>query len=151
MPSRGEGESGERRAGDMMPAMRSLILVGAGVLVLGIPATSHADHVADGLVISEVGFDTLTESSAANSSEYIEIYNPTSATIALNSPAGAPSVYLSDSPGQYWKLPAGNVAVGNNADFLWQFPAGATLLPHQFVVVCADSTAFLNEFYGGSL
>src|SRR5262249_10060844 len=131
-------------------AMRIVVLV-IGVLMLGIPSLSHADHVAGGLVISEVGFDTLAEANAATSAEYIEIYNPTSTTIALQAAPGQPSIYLSDSPLQYWKLPAGNVAVGNAADFVWQFPSGARIPPHSFVVVCSDSTAFLNEFYGGSL
>jgi MYXO-CTERM domain-containing protein len=134
-----------------MRPMRHVFVLVLGVLVLGIPSISHADHLAGGLVISEVGFDTLAESNAATSAEYIEIYNPTSSRIALTAAAGTPSVYLSDSPTQYWKLPAGSVAVGNTADFLWQFPAGASIAPHSFVVVCADSASFLTEFYGGSL
>jgi MYXO-CTERM domain-containing protein len=134
-----------------MRPMRHVSVLALGVLVSGIPSISHADRVASGLVISEVGYDTLAESNAATSAEYIEIYNPTSSRIALTAAAGAPSVYLSDSPTQYWKLPAGNVLVGNTADFLWQFPAGASIAPHSFVVVCADSTAFLAEFYDGSL
>ena len=134
-----------------MAAMRSIDLLVVGALTVGIPAVSHADHIADRLVISEVGYDTVAEASASASAEYIEIYNPTSSPVALTAGAGSPSVYLSDAPTEYWKLPGGGVAVGNNGDFVWQFPAGAVIGPHSFLVVCSDSSAFLGEFYAGSL
>jgi hypothetical protein len=78
------------------------------------------------LLLSEVAL-------APNASEMIELYNPTSAPVALR------NFYLADVP-TYFRLPAGSQTV-EASDFIARFPAGATIPAHGVVVVALDTTA----------
>jgi hypothetical protein len=87
------------------------------------PVLPTPDH----LILSEI-----KGSRYSRNEQFIEIYNPTGATIALA------DVYLSDSP-VYPRLPA--IVAGNDAvtieadDFVARFPANATLAPGEVAVM----------------
>ena len=116
-------------------------------------SAAQAYHAADHLVISEVAFDT-TRDGTSESSEYIEIHNPTDDTIILNegatpgSASSAGSYFLSDAPHDYFKVVNGTVSLGTTSDLIIQFPQGTTIPPHGTIVVCGDSSGFLTEMFG---
>ncbi len=128
-------------------------------LGLGGAGTAQGAHLADHLVITEVGYDTELESSTTGYSEFVEIFNPTDEPVVLNEGAepgvanGLPSYFLCDSNTEYYKVVNGDVSFGStaNSDSVLQFPPGAVIPPRSFVVVTADSDAFLTEFFGGDL
>jgi hypothetical protein len=64
--------------------------------------------------------------------EYIEIYNPTAQIVDLE------DVYLADVA-NYYTVTSGPVAVASS-DFVAHFPAGATIGPHEFVVVSTQDS-----------
>jgi hypothetical protein len=84
------------------------------------------------LLLSEI---TLTPAG----SEFIEITNPTGATVDLS------NYYLSDN-GAYWRLPVATPNLGAS-DFVARFPLGATI-PANGVVTVATGTAaaFMTAF-----
>ena len=72
-------------------------------------------------------------------SEFIEITNPTGATVDLS------TYYLADN-GNYWKLPAGAPVLTTN-DFIVRFPAGAQIAANGVVTVATGSaSAFMTAF-----
>lgn len=84
------------------------------------------------LLLSEI---TLTPAG----SEFIEIVNPTGATVDLS------SYYLSDN-GNYWKLPKAIPSLGAS-DFVVRFPMGATIPANGVVTVATGTaTAFMTAF-----
>lgn len=92
----------------------------------GSEPTGGGDHV----LIAEIGV-------APASGEFIEVYNPTNAAIALD------DYYLSDNAtyttftnGQPWNPPTDNPGT----DFLARFPKGTTLAPGAVLVVATDPT-----------
>lgn len=95
-------------------------------------AAADADH----LLLTEVrvGPDT---------GEFIEIFNPTSSTIALD------NYYLADDqdyilmPGFDGASPAPNIGV---ADFLVRFPAGSSIAPGEVIVIALRGNGFFAEF-----
>ncbi len=117
--------------------MRPWILAGLAAL----PSAAEAAHLADHLVITEVGINVLAEPGA----EFVEINNPTATPIALD------TYYLTDVEVGYWTVVNGNVTLGSGNDFLLRFPPGASIPGHGIVVVCEDSSAFLTEMLDGSL
>ncbi len=132
-----------------MQSMKSLGLV---ALLAG-SVLAQANH----LLISEVAHDTPTESGGQNSSEYIEIFNPTTTTVVLgdNSPTGT-SFFISDIFLRFFLLTDNaNEEVDNQASgsdqFCYEFPPGTSIPPNGVVVVTAGKTTFLNDFFGGSL
>ncbi|HUQ05875.1 MAG TPA: lamin tail domain-containing protein [Kofleriaceae bacterium] len=90
------------------------------------PAPDAPPAMVAPLLLSEVAL-------APNSSEMIELYNPTSAPVALR------NFYLSDVP-TYFRLPGGSQTV-EASDFIARFPSGATIPAHGVVVVALDTTA----------
>jgi subtilisin family serine protease len=88
------------------------------------------------LLVSEVGMRGFN-SAVTDSAEFIEIHNPTAATIDLS------TYYLSDVNG-YAALPvAGNVDLaGTNTDFAMRFPAGATIAPGATQVIAVDGARY---------
>jgi hypothetical protein len=70
---------------------------------------------------------------APNSTELVELYNPTSAPVALR------NFYLSDVP-TYFRLPAAGATV-DTSDFIARFPNGATIPSHGVVTVALDTAA----------
>ena len=89
------------------------------------------------LLISEIGIRGINSMSVGDSTEFIEIYNPTSTVIDLS------MVYLSDAI-TYSALPVnGSIdVVGSSVDFAYRFPAGAVIAPHQAKVVAIDGGRF---------
>jgi hypothetical protein len=85
------------------------------------------------LLISEVGMRGLNSATQADSTEFLEIYNPTSTTVDLS------QYYLSDVNG-YAALPVtGSIDLAvNNTDFAMRFPAGATIAPGAVKVIAVD-------------
>lgn len=65
--------------------------------------------------------------------EFIEIVNPTGATVDLS------TYYLSDN-GNYWRLPVATPNLGAS-DFVARFPAGATIPANGVVTVATDTAA----------
>ncbi|MCO5171392.1 MAG: lamin tail domain-containing protein [Planctomycetes bacterium] len=97
------------------------------------------------LLISEVNYITV--------GEFIEIFNPTPETIALD------DYYLSDFTQDvaagvtrtqfYYLLPTGQNFGPNANDFVVRFPAGATIAPGEFQVIAVDmnpNNGFSNFF-----
>jgi hypothetical protein len=78
------------------------------------------------LLLSEVSL-------APNSTELVELYNPTSAPVALR------NFSISDVP-TYFRLPAGGATV-DASDFIARFPNGATIPSHGVVTVALDTAA----------
>jgi hypothetical protein len=87
------------------------------------------------LLITEVGVRGLNSATLADSTEFIEIYNPTSEQIDLT------KYYLSDV-NAYSSLPVGgNVNVAQEAtDFAMRFPQGAIILPGGVKVVAIQGS-----------
>ncbi|MFC1707003.1 Ig-like domain-containing protein [Planctomycetota bacterium] len=117
---------------------------------LAVALSSEAHAQIDHLVISEVASDTAHDSSAGmRTDEYIEIFNPTNSTIDLA------DVFISDDPEEYYRVPhfAGPprtpVTGINFSDWIWQFPASATLTAGAVAVVCDDDVRFLDSYFGG--
>lgn len=85
------------------------------------------------LLISEVGIRGINSMTVGDSTEFIEIYNPTSIVIDLS------TFYLSDAI-TYSALPVnGSIdVVGSSVDFAYRFPAGAVVPPFQARVIAID-------------
>lgn len=103
-------------------------------------AAATAGSVAGGvtgthLLITEVGWRgwNANATTLADSSEFVEIFNPTAETINLS------CYYLSDVNG-YSALPVtGSIAVaGNSTDFAQKFPLGSTIAPGAVKVIAID-------------
>ena len=75
--------------------------------------------------------------------EYMEIYNPTGATVDLT------NYYLSDDedyalqPGAFGAGPAPNLF---SSDFIVQFPSGAMITAGQVVLIAFDGAGFIAEY-----
>ena len=93
-------------------------------VALGPPTASH-------LVFSEVAVRGAGTGAASDSSEYIEIYNPTAKPVSLD------DKYISDDIG-YYRIVNGPYAVANTSDFALKFPNGLSLLPGNTLILCVD-------------
>lgn len=85
------------------------------------------------LLITEVGWRGLNSATLADSTEYVEIYNPTAAVVVLS------NCYISDVNG-YSALPvSGLVSLATSTtDFAMRFPAGASIGPGGVKVIAID-------------
>lgn len=101
-------------------------------LILSAFLQSTAGHAQDHLLLSEIAL-------APDSGEFIEIYNPTSATISLD------NYYLGDNS-DYALVPSGTTNV-INSDFIVKFPTGSTILPGAALVVAMKGDLFV-AYYG---
>ena len=90
------------------------------------------------LVISEVAPRGLGGGAVSDSSECIEIYNPTADPVALD------NYYLSDDR-TYYLVTAGPYALTNNTDFNLRFPPGLHLAPGQNALVCVTKKGFAGS------
>ena len=102
------------------------------------PGTVSGAPFAFHLVISEVAPRGAGTGAASDSSEYLEIYNPTPNPISLN------GKYISDDIG-YYKVVNGLYAVANTSDFNLKFPAGLMLLPGRTLVLCVTKAGFFGS------
>jgi hypothetical protein len=121
------------------------IIAAAAMVSAAASAFSYADH----LLISEVAPDTVTEANDGNSSEYIEIFNPTAATVS-----NLHNYYLTDYNGatlKYYKVVQDGPADLGTTDHIVQFPIGTSLAPGKVAIVAYSGTTFLTEFFGGNL
>jgi len=108
-----------------------LLVAGLGGVCLAPSAQAH-------LLITEVGYDTVDETSPT--SEYVEIFNPDPTSVSL---AGA---WLVGDEDAYPYLVNGPVSPITLNNFIHRFPP-ITIAPGEIVVVCQDSDAFLAEFF----
>lgn len=86
----------------------------------------------------------ITEIKTTDTNEFVEIYNPTSATVDLR------NYYLTDHQ-SYFLLPgvvAGNTVQPSTdaSDFLARFPVGATIAPGAVITVAMDAVTFETSF-----
>jgi len=85
----------------------------------------------------------ISEVSSLGSGEFVEIFNPTKATIDLS------TYYLSDA-NDYWKLPgqvAGNLTIAIAAsDFLVKFPTGSKIAAGEVDVIAIDEDGFFLTY-----
>ncbi|HBP18203.1 MAG TPA: hypothetical protein DEA08_10475, partial [Planctomycetes bacterium] len=107
----------------------------------------------DHLLISEVAYF---------GTEFIEIFNPTPLTVAINAyhltdsafTGGAVQNGGTGTNHKYWLLPTGDgfgpAAATNTSDFSVRFPANAQMAPGEVIVVAIDGTDF-NAVYGAGL
>lgn len=126
-------------------------------LLLGTSSSASA-HLANHLIVTELTWDAVSEASATNSAEFVEIYNPTNQTIKLNEGAvpgtsnGKGSYFLTDVGANYYDVVKGLVPIGaSRSNFVLQFPAGAEIPPGGVVVVANHATTFLTDNFGGDL
>lgn len=121
--------------------LRSLIAL-AATLSLASAASARADH----LLISELLVSPTGTVTSDASAKFIEVYNPTTGTLDLS------NYYLSDYP-DYFRLPAGNFNYGDVDHFLLKFPNGTTIPGDSTLLVCQNSTTFVQELgsaFGGT-
>ncbi len=106
--------------------------------VLGAPTASH-------LVITEVAPRGFGTGAGSDSSEYVEIYNPTPNTVSLD------HYYISDDIG-YYKIVNGLYPAANTSDYALKFPAGLTLFPGRTILLCVTKAGYASSggFVGGA-
>ncbi len=83
----------------------------------------------------------LTEVKTVGGSEFIEIWNPTTATIDLR------NYYLTDM-NSYWRLPSSTAITPVASDFVARFPVGATIAPNAVITIATDGVAFIAPTTG---
>lgn len=117
--------------------MRNKQQFSTAVWAVGLVATLATRALADDHVL-------LTEVLIApDASEFIELYNPTAQTVALD------NYYLSDDqdyallPGNFGGAPSPNIG---SSDFIVRFPAGATIEPNGIIVVAVEGASFFTAF-----
>jgi hypothetical protein len=87
----------------------------------------------DHILLSEIKIDGGT-------TEFIEIWNPTSRAIDLS------NYYLSDV-GEYWKYPSlTSRPVVNTADFIVRFPDKSSIASKQVITIAFDSVPFKDAY-----
>ncbi|MFO0662118.1 MAG: MopE-related protein, partial [Polyangiaceae bacterium] len=145
----------------------------APLVVLGVATIARdagaAPNAPTHLIISEVGYDTPTETANA-SSEFVEIFNPTNSTIVLNPQSSTGTTpgagfFISDSSrastlpasgnGGYYRVvnatTSALIPMSSTADSIFQFPPNTSIPPKGTIVVASNALAFLTDFFGGSL
>ncbi|MDI6808225.1 MAG: lamin tail domain-containing protein [Candidatus Eisenbacteria bacterium] len=103
------------------------------------PATPSTGPVLAGahLLLSEIGYRGLNSATCADSTEFVEIYNPTSEPVDLS------NYYLSDV-NTYYTLPVlGTIDIFlTGSDFAMRFPNGAIILPGAYKTIAVDGGRF---------
>lgn len=117
-----DGPTGDASADGPMRRIDGAVIDGA-IDAMPPPPTTH-------VVLSEVML-------APTGAEFVEIFNPTSATVDL-------STYWVSDAGDYWKVPVIGYKPAST-DFAGHFPAGATIDPNGVVtMVLGTAQAFKN-------
>ncbi len=96
--------------------------------VLGAPGGPH-------LVISEVAPRGFGTGAGSDSSEYAEIYNPTTKPVSLT------NYYISDDIG-YYRIVNGTYPATNSSDFALRFPSGLSLNPGRTLLLCVTKAGY---------
>ena len=112
-----------------------IINMSPGCLPAGVTLTGN--H----LLISEVAPRGAGTGTNSDSSEYVEIYNPTPNPVSLA------DYYLSDDR-NYFRIVNGPYLLPAVVDFNLRFPPGATILPGEVVLVVKSELGFLTSFGG---
>ena len=107
------------------------IIPGTPGTIAGAPSGTH-------LVISEVAPRGAGAGSLSDSSEYVEIYNPTSKPVSLD------DKYISDDS-KYYQIVNGTYTAVNTTDWALKFPAGLALSPGRTLVLCVTKTGFAGS------
>ena len=102
------------------------------------PGVASGAPTANHLVFSEIAVRGAGTGAASDSSEYIEIYNPTARPVSLD------DKYISDDIG-YYKVVNGPFAVVNTSDFCLKFPNGLSLLPGKTLILCVTKAGFAGS------
>jgi hypothetical protein len=89
------------------------------------------------LLITEIGWRGLNSATLADSTEFIEIYNPTNSAVSLG------TLYVSDV-NTYSTLPVNGTVdlAANSTDFAMRFPEGAMIAPGVVKVIAVDGGRF---------
>ena len=124
-------DSGAMRVRTKRPIGLVVLLAALG---FACPARGH-------LLITEVGYDTVDETSPT--SEFVELLNPD----AIPAPLG--DVWLVGDEDAYPYLVNGAVSPITLNNFIYRFPS-ITLEPGETAVVCQDSDTFLAEHFPGT-
>ncbi len=93
------------------------------------------------LLISEVAPRGAGTGASSDSSEYIEIYNPTALSVSLD------NYYLSDHL-TYYRIVNGPYAIAPVVDYNLRFPPGSTIEPGEVILVVKSELGFLASFGG---
>jgi subtilisin family serine protease len=101
------------------------------------PGTVAGGVTGSHLLISEVGMRGFNTALLTDSTEFLEIYNPTASSVDLS------RTYLCDV-NACWSLPvAGTIDLAaNNTDFAMKFPDGSSIGPGQAKVIAVDGGRF---------
>jgi hypothetical protein len=99
--------------------------------VLGAPSAPH-------LVFSEVAVRGAGTGTLSDSSEYIEIYNPTTMPVVLD------NYYISDDIG-YYRIVNGTYPAAQTSDWALRFPAGLSLSPGRVLLLCVTKAGFAGS------
>lgn len=102
------------------------------------PGTVSGAPFAFHLVISEVAPRGAGTGAGSDSSEYLELYNPTPNPISLD------GKYISDDS-NYYRIVNGSYVVANATDWALRFPTGLSLLPGRTLVLCVTKTGFAGS------
>lgn len=111
-----------------------------GALAALLVAVGFAPSALAHLLITEVGYDTVDETSPT--AEFVEILNPDPTGVSLA------NLWLVGDEDAYPYLVNGPVSPITLNNFIYRFPAIA-MASGDIVVVCQDSDAFLAEFFPG--
>ena len=98
-----------------------------------VDAANVTSGTASGLWLSEVALQPT-------GSEFIEIVNPTGATISLD------GYYVTDSGNQYFKLPGG-VPTVDSGDFIAHFPSGSSIASGAVITIALGTSASFNTAF----
>jgi len=99
------------------------------------PGSVAAGVSANHLVISEVAPRGISITAGSDSSEYVEIYNPTTRPVDLG------DKYISDDSG-YHRIVNGTYNVASTTDWALKFPAGLVLSPGRTLVLCVTKAGY---------
>jgi len=121
----------------VMPASRKRPIT----LVILFAALAYAPAARAHLLVTEVGYDTVDETSPT--AEFVEVLNPDAGAMSLA------DVWLVGDEDAYPYLVNGPVSPLTLNNFIYRFPV-ITLGPGETAVVCQDSDAFLAEHFPGS-
>jgi len=108
---------------------------GAWAITLPTPGAVAGPPSASHLLISEAAPQGISATSGSDSSEYVEIYNPTAMEVSLD------NVYLGDD-NLYYRIVNGPYNVANATDFVVRFPQGLRLGPGRTALVCVTKQGY---------
>jgi Lamin Tail Domain len=98
------------------------------------PGTVPSGLTGAHVLITEIAARGVGAGSLSDSSEFVEIFNPSTLAVDLS------NYYISDDS-TYWKVVNGPYAIATT-DFNSRFPGGTTLNPGQVCVICVTKSGF---------